>query len=1090
MIAAPLFTRDQRGEVIMPRGVAGVEVRIRFVYYLLNDTRATLFYACLPNNVVFCVLCLTKKEYNSQDCFRGHKQTLNAAGSGKICKTAWRNVVFARVFMVLRKGFAMQHDSQSVASRSTGRKGAFSRGGRLLSVICSVCLALSLCPAVAWAASDSDTLTFDISEGPITIAKDGRGVKVSYGNGLEKGGIANTAKITIIGSSASNGITIKSDVTTNNCAPITLNGVSITGGTPFMVEANAMATLDLVGDNVLTATTDDQAGLMVGVSALLKVRGAGTLTATGAENGAGIGVGESGSTSRGLKFAASNAGSPTIIAQGGAGGAGIGGGAGSPGGRIEMGNNTILTAQGGAGGAGIGGGVGAAGTYAGSSNISNVQLTQGTVKATGGEGAAGIGGGRDGAGTGTGALIDVGNVTLTATAGVGAASIGGGENGAAGYIRISGGLIKADIIGTTSTDPADKGTFETAQINHGSGGSISITGTSVIYAQTISDQTGKTAPDYPERWKATVYEGDIGQVYGDKCDFTGVRPPVLAGKTLTIPEGLIVDANASGSWEVQSGGKLINNGIINLLGASDAATQGARLRCLEGATIDNGATGIITVGTHTHDDGVFENAGTGTNTGTLCVQGKFENSGDFTNSASGKVLVSPYIQDTTFARMGMFVNTGTFTNAAGSTLDVTQEESAGIVYAGLIDNRSTFINKGTFTNTTGKTAPVSPDPGDPSSQVGFINSGTYTNAEGAAINNKGVFANKANGTIANDGTITNAGPFTNEANGTITNNGAIDATAQALTNQGLIENLGTITGEVKNEGAGVVVQPSTTQVTFTKNGTAVTEAAYGDTVTFTATAQKSAATTRSAAKDTVEFWLGEVGTGTSLGTAPVTYDATSNTAVATLDVALMEPNWFIKDAYKITADFGGAGGLMKSTGTAQLKVTPNLVGDNATWIKGSGKNLAFGSAAPFDSFQSVSIEGVKLDPSQYKAASANADAKSGVVSKDASDSGASTLSAAEGTVIEVDAAYLETLAVGKHAISLEFTGGTAQGSFSIEQPKPLPPVDPGDKPANKPSAKILASTGDALPLAPLILSVLGLLSLAVIVLSRSRSKDA
>lgn len=920
----------------------------------------------------------------------------------------------------------------SVASRSTGRKGAFSRGGRLLSVICSVCLALSLCPAVAWAASDPDTLTFDISEGPITIAKDGRGVKVSYRNGLEKGGIANTAKITIIGSSASNGITIKSDVTTNNCAPITLNGVSITGGTPFVVEANAMATLDLVGDNVLTATTDDQAGLMVGVSALLKVRGAGTLTATGAENGAGIGVGESGSTSRGLKFAASNAGSPTIIAQGGAGGAGIGGGAGSPGGRIEMGNNTILTAQGGAGGAGIGGGAGAAGTYAGSSNISNVQLTQGTVKATGGEGAAGIGGGRDGAGTGMGALIDVGNVTLTATAGVGAASIGGGENGAAGYIRISGGLIKADIIGTTSTNPADKGTFETAQIN-GSGTSTSITGNSVIYAQTISDQTGKTAPDYPERWKATIYEGDSGQVYGDKCDFTGAKPPVLAGKTLTIPQGLIVDANASGSWEVQSGGKLINNGTINLLGASDATTQGARLRCLAGATIDNGATGIITVGTHTYDPALFENVGNCENSGTLEVYGTCENSGTFTNIAPGGISVSPYLQDSSFAKAGTFLNKGTFTNATGSTLAVTQDSRAGTVYAG-----------------------------------SFVNSSSVTN----------------------DGTITNAGPFTNEANGTITNNGAIDATAQALTNQGLIENLGTITGEVKNEGAGVVVQPSTTQVTFTKNGTAVTEAAYGDTVTFTATAQKSAATTRSAAKDTVEFWLGEVGTGTSLGTAPVTYDAASNTAVATLDVTLTEPNWFIKDAYKITADFGGAGGLMKSTGTAQLKVTPNLVGDNATWIKGSGKNLVFGSAAPFNSFQSISIEGVKLDPSQYKAASANADAKSGVVSKDASDSGASTLSAAEGTVIEVDAAYLETLAVGKHAISLEFTGGTAQGSFSIEQPKPLPPVDPGDKPANKPSAKILASTGDALPLAPLILSVLGLLSLAVIVLSRSRSNDA
>ena len=74
---------------------------------------------------------------------------------------------------------------------------------RLLSILTTLALCLTLLPTAVWAASTPETLTFDISEGPVTIT-DGTTagtIQVEYGAGQSTGDIdpSNTITVTEIG---------------------------------------------------------------------------------------------------------------------------------------------------------------------------------------------------------------------------------------------------------------------------------------------------------------------------------------------------------------------------------------------------------------------------------------------------------------------------------------------------------------------------------------------------------------------------------------------------------------------------------------------------------------------------------------------------------------------------------------------------------------------------------------------------------------------------------------------------------------------------------------------------------------------------
>ncbi len=178
------------------------------------------------------------------------------------------------------------------------------------------------------------------------------------------------------------------------------------------------------GENTFISPKD-HAGIEKNLeTGILTLNGDGSITATGGENGAGIGGGKNGSTV-GLVFAGCN-----VAATGGMYAAGIGGGSDGYAKNITI-SGGIVTASNRSSGAGIGGGQRGKGE--------DISISGGTVTASGSSG-AGIGGGY--LGEGIGITISGGIVTADAYSG---SAIGGGYYKDGTNITISGGKVKASI---------------------------------------------------------------------------------------------------------------------------------------------------------------------------------------------------------------------------------------------------------------------------------------------------------------------------------------------------------------------------------------------------------------------------------------------------------------------------------------------------------------------------------------------------------------------------------------------------------------------------------------------------------------------
>lgn len=178
-------------------------------------------------------------------------------------------------------------------------------------------------------------------------------------------------------------------------ASVTLNGVTLSSSAQAGIVCKGSATITLVGTNNVSSSKSGCAGIQAGpAGSTLTIQGSGSLTATGANGGAGIGSGES-TTCGNIVIAGG-----TVTASGGVRSAGIGsGGNGSYCGDITISGGTVVANGDPAssdntdsGGAGIGSGGGyrssSAGTVCG-----KITITGGNVTATGGRGCAGIGSG-------------------------------------------------------------------------------------------------------------------------------------------------------------------------------------------------------------------------------------------------------------------------------------------------------------------------------------------------------------------------------------------------------------------------------------------------------------------------------------------------------------------------------------------------------------------------------------------------------------------------------------------------------------------------------------------------------------------------
>ena len=264
------------------------------------------------------------------------------------------------------------------------------------------------------------------------------------------------------------------------------------GKAALSVQGKGNVEIELDGNNELKSGKG-RAGLEKTSTGTLTLKDdnkeAGSLTATGGYNGAGIGGGN-GDGAENITITGG-----TVTATGGSSGAGIGGGREGKGENITITGGTVNATGGyGGGAAGIGGAfangenititggtVNAAGSYfdhgmgagiggGGNSSGNNITITGGTVNVTGGYGGgAGIGGGAEGGG-GNNITIKGGTVTATGGGyrGNSGAGIGGGSSGSGKNITINGGTVNATgTDGGAGIGGGENGNGEDITINGG-----------------------------------------------------------------------------------------------------------------------------------------------------------------------------------------------------------------------------------------------------------------------------------------------------------------------------------------------------------------------------------------------------------------------------------------------------------------------------------------------------------------------------------------------------------------------------------------------------------------------------------------------
>ena len=385
------------------------------------------------------------------------------------------------------------------------------------------------------------------------------------------------------------------------------------------LEKNSTGTLTLKDDNKeagsLTATGGfNSAGIgggYLGDGKNITITG-GTVTATGGSSGAGIGGGREG---KGENITITGG---TVTATGNEDGAGIGGRSSGSGENITITGGTVNAT--GDGGAGIGGGNGGDGKnititggtveatgYFGSTGIGggngsdgeNITITGGSVTATGGEFAAGIGGSNGGSGNN----ITIKGGTVTATGGEGGAGIGGGAEGGGGNnITIKGGTVTATGGGYRGNSGA------------GIGGGSSGSGENI----TINDgKVTATGGNYA----AGIGGGSVGAWGGDAG----------SGKNITINGGTVNATGTDGGAGIGGGGAAasdielwgsnggngeditINGGKVNASGAYGGAGIGGGVNGIGSKVTVSGAAQVTATATGSGPD--WSGVGTGATIG-------------------------------------------------------------------------------------------------------------------------------------------------------------------------------------------------------------------------------------------------------------------------------------------------------------------------------------------------------------------------------------------------------------------------------------------------------------------------------------------
>ena len=344
-------------------------------------------------------------------------------------------------------------------------------------------------------------------------------------------------------------------------------GTTIKGKAALSVQGNGNVEIELDGDNELKSGAN-RAGLEKNTSdstGTLTLKDdnkeAGSLKATGGENGAGIGGGNRGS---GKNITIKGG---TVNATGGLDGAGIGGGGCWGSGEDITIKGGTVTAAGGRFGAGIGGGLLGSGK--------NITITDGTVNAAGGQFGAGIGGGD----RGSGEDITIKGGTVTAAGGLQAAGIGGGNGGGGngGGGREGSGKNITITGGTVNTTGGDNGGAGIGGGFLGSGEAITITGGTVN--ATGTDGAGIGGGDEGNGKDITIKGGTVTADGGDYAAGIGGGDEGN-GEDITITGGTVTAKGGSGGAGIGGGERgngediTITDGTVNAAGGVSGAGIG------------------------------------------------------------------------------------------------------------------------------------------------------------------------------------------------------------------------------------------------------------------------------------------------------------------------------------------------------------------------------------------------------------------------------------------------------------------------------------------------------------------------------------
>ena len=308
----------------------------------------------------------------------------------------------------------------------------------------------------------------------------------------------------------------------------------------------------------------------------------GTVNATGNEDGAGIGGGSSGSgeniTITGGEVTASGGDNWDDC------GAGIGGGNGGVGKNISITGGTV-NATGGYGG-------GAAGIGGAFANGENITITGGTVNAAGSYFDHGMGAGIGGGGNSSGNNITITGGTVNVTGGYGGgAGIGGGAEGGGGNnITIKGGTV-------TATGGGNRGNSG-AGIGGGSSGS----------GENITINDGKVTATGGS-YAAGIGGGSVGAWGGDAG----------SGKNITINGGTVNATGTDGGAGIGGGENgngediTINGGKVNASGAYGGAGIGGGVNGIGSKVTVSGAAQVTATATGSGPD--WSGVGTGATIG-------------------------------------------------------------------------------------------------------------------------------------------------------------------------------------------------------------------------------------------------------------------------------------------------------------------------------------------------------------------------------------------------------------------------------------------------------------------------------------------